>query len=318
MPICRSRKGTIPSLALLAAASILLMFSVAATADRPARAPTTLPTTSPAAPTRGVHPAGADAGPYERIGRVEGAWLSWRPQFNRYGTAFATQTRDAVRVWDAGTLKPLTEPLRHDGLVSYRLSADGKTVLTAGGQEVRLWDVATSRLRSSTTVAAKKVDFAELSPDGAQFVTVVREDMGTAAVWHAGEARASALLRHRGAAISAEFDPTGRWVVTHEFGTAFRVWAADTGREACPPIASDDDCHTPYRAQFDPSGKRLVVPLAQGYQVIDVKTGRVLSKAQLQRRRPVAAHGGRLVHRRRPQGRGDDAGGRWRERHAGL
>src|SRR5206468_2684347 len=100
----------------------------------------------------------ANAAPYERIGSVEGAWLSWRPPFDRDSTAFATQTRESVRVWDARTLKSLSEPLRHEGLVSYRLSADGKTVLTAGGKEVRLWDVAISKLRSATTVTAKQVD----------------------------------------------------------------------------------------------------------------------------------------------------------------
>jgi hypothetical protein len=59
------------------------------------------------------------------------------------------RVRLGVWVWDARALKPLAGPLRHEGLSAYRLTTDGKTVLTAGEADVRLWGVATSKVRSA-------------------------------------------------------------------------------------------------------------------------------------------------------------------------
>lgn len=223
------------------------------------------------------------AGPFAYVGTVEGIFSPWQcyTPFSRDGAAVLTGREDGtVRVWDTRTLKPLTDPLPHPGRQWYQLSADGSTVFTAGGNEVRFWDVATSKLVSMTAIAGERLALADASADGTRFVTVGLDELDTVRVWHAGAARAVALLRHKFPVLSAEFDPSGGRIVTHERVGTFHVWDAETGRAVCPPITGDDESFRdgPYQARFDPVGRRLVVPRKRGFAVADLATGRVLAE----------------------------------------
>src|SRR5688572_5485221 len=80
--------------------------------------------------------------PLEWVGQVKGrAPGGDHAAFDRAGSAFITKSADAVHVWDARTLEPITKPLEHFGARIWLLSGDGKTVFTAG-TTLRLWDVA--------------------------------------------------------------------------------------------------------------------------------------------------------------------------------
>ncbi|HEY2589794.1 MAG TPA: hypothetical protein VGI81_28885, partial [Tepidisphaeraceae bacterium] len=93
--------------------------------------------------------------PYAPVGRVDGAAHGVHSPFTCDGRAFVTAAGDAVRVWDAATLRSLTGPLPHPGLRFYRLASAGDTLLTANADEVRVWDVASGRLRSATRVSRR-------------------------------------------------------------------------------------------------------------------------------------------------------------------
>lgn len=230
----------------------------------------------------GNHPATAPAGPYENAGRVTGG-LPWNHRsFTGEARGLVTVESRAARVWDARTLMPSTGWLRHEGMSACRLLADGKTLFTAGGAEVRYWDVTTSANRRFGTPDGDKLDFADASPNGKRFVTIVKRHGNLVVVWEVGTGRPTVVLPHAGGVMSAEFNATGTWVLTQEVGTdtPFHVWTADTGREVGPPVASDFDQAlrtTPCQAQFDPSGPRLLVPQVYGYKLVDPVAGRVLA-----------------------------------------
>jgi WD40 repeat protein len=156
------------------------------------------------------------------------------------------------------------------------------TVVTADDKTVWIWDVPTSRHRSVIRATDDELSFVDVSPDGTRVVTVGEDDPSTAKVWDRDRTdKPATALRHGGTVRSAEFDPAGTRIVTHELRTAFHVWAADTGREACPPVASDDSGYALYRAQFDPTGHRLAVPRERGFAVVELASGKVLTDVAL-------------------------------------
>jgi WD40 repeat protein len=157
-----------------------------------------------------------------------------------------------------------------------RLTPDGKTLMTAGEGSVLVWDVATSTLRWRVT-SGGTLSLAEISPDGGTILTVVKEHFDEVAVWRQkSPGRPDMMLRHGNWAVSAEFDPTGTRVVTHEFLAGFRVWSADTGKEIGPMIRSSVNSSRRFLAKFDASGRLLVVPQRFGITVRDVATGKMI------------------------------------------
>lgn len=211
--------------------------------------------------------------PFERIGELEGAGKFARSPFSADGNQFITHKDDCVRVWNPRTLEPITHPLRHPGMEFYHLAAEGNTVLTASNKEVRLWDVASCKLLSTTVVSRAGIKFVEVSPDASHFVTVEDIHATTVQLWRAGHAHPVQSFRVNDFVNSAEFDPKGRWVVTHEYLTPYQVWSVETGQQICAPIDTEDEYSTPYRGQFDPAGRRFVLPSQAGFKVYDLPSG---------------------------------------------
>jgi WD40 repeat protein len=66
--------------------------------------------------------------------------------FSSDGKRILTAGAGEARVWDAQTLRPVTEPLRHGDFVRLAaFSPDATKLLTAGDNEVRVWNAATGR-----------------------------------------------------------------------------------------------------------------------------------------------------------------------------
>jgi WD40 repeat protein len=217
-------------------------------------------------------PGDRSEAPFTQVGQVAGGVLRESTPFDAGGNVFFTLVREGARVWDTATLKPIAGPLPHDHIWYARLVAGGKTLLTVGPKDVKVWDVATSKLLSATQVAHETTQSFDASPNGSQFTTIDRADERTAAVWRTGQREPALRLRHSQTVWTAEFDPSGKRIVTHESG-AFHVWSAQTGRELYPPIRSNDTGITPGRARFSPQGDRLLVAQEQGFTVVNAATG---------------------------------------------
>jgi WD40 repeat protein len=220
---------------------------------------------------------GQPAAPFRRVGQLQGGSCIEVSPFSRDGSAFVLSYGDSVRVWDAKTLRPLSKPLQHPRLtLDYRLSGDGKTVLTAVDDEVRIWDVATSKMRCSVRVGNGRIFAVELSFDGTRFLTIPAGD-DPASLWRIREDRPELLRPQPPLGIDlncASFDPTGTYVSTHSIRRPYHVWDVATGREICAPIETDLASGGYHPAQFDPSGRRLLVPQDQGFIVVELPTGK--------------------------------------------
>jgi WD40 repeat protein len=109
-------------------------------------------------------------------------------------------------------------------------SRDGKLILTAGGDQARVWNArtfrpVTGRLRHGK---GEELLLAELSSEGSRVVTVA----GTEAnVWNATTGERLATLRHPARVSTAMFSPDNSRLITGCDDNNARVWEAAGGRE---------------------------------------------------------------------------------------
>jgi len=159
--------------------------------------------------------------------------------FSRDGKLLLSAGGDEARVWDAETYKPLTDPLRH---------GDGK----------------------SLTLAA-------LSPDGRRVLTAHENE---AWLWDVATGRRLFTIRHGGAIKVADFSPDGSSILTAGGTNAAELWDALSG-ERLKSFAQDDPVEF---AAFAPNGSRLLTitaphpPGSGGLQVWDVTSGRKVGR----------------------------------------
>lgn len=242
-------------------------------------------------PSTGPQPRVPASEPFVDAGHVEG--LPFRLATNRGASfaadsrTFATQTsRDVVGLWDARTLKPLSRALEQPRIDAFSVTADGKSVFTTGNGEVRLWDVATGKPRAIVKAANERLHFFDGSRDGAHFLTISSTDMATMTVWRVAAQRPTEAHHHRYTRTlnSAQFDPTATYIVNREFAGPFHLLRVDTGREVCPPFETDHDplSSAPCEAQFDATGRRLAIPLNQGFKILDSSSGKAVAEAHWQ------------------------------------
>jgi WD40 repeat protein len=196
-------------------------------------------------------------------------------------------------------------------------SRDGKLILTAGGDEARVWEAetygsVTGPLRHD---GQPRIFRATLSADGNAVITVAA---GEARLWHSHEGRLLHTFRHtdKGAVTFAAFSPDCLTIVTTGSDNEARLWDART-RQRLHVLRHDAPVHF---AAFDPAGSRLVTLSDSTVQtgdmtsekqagsndarVWDVKTGRHLASHDADvgpldqvTRRPAAftADGGAVV-----------------------
>lgn len=190
-----------------------------------------------------------DASSGKQLGNVpiEGAvdGIDFSPDNNFVAAAININT---ARIYDAGTLNPVGEPMHHDDMVSLAsFNADGTKVVTLANRlrsrrqiirdnNVRVWDAATGKelgqpLRHQDIVVA-----AAFSPDGAKIVTASTD--GRARVWAAPHRRpVGASLRFSIETVNvAVFDPTGQKLLTADQANTAQLWDAVTGAPQGQPF----------------------------------------------------------------------------------
>ncbi|MFN2533518.1 MAG: caspase family protein, partial [Pyrinomonadaceae bacterium] len=177
-------------------------------------------------------------------------------------------------IWDARTLKPLTEPLVHSAIVnSARFSPDGLRLATStSDQKVRLWDVQTGKM----LLSIPRAPFA-FSPDGTKFAALQYQEIQSQDDRHVAGIRLWSI--HSGRQVltipvsdlfnSLAFSPDSRTVVA--FGSTVRfnvtqpkLWDAKTGLMLFPL----KDCSS---VHFSADGKLLTCDLKH---VFSAKNGR--------------------------------------------
>ena len=116
---------------------------------------------------------------------THGYWV-YSALFSLDGKHVVTASRDnTARIWEAGTGKPVGEPMTHgDEVYSASFSPDGKRVVTASNDETaRVWDADTGKPVGEPMTHGDRVQSASFSPDGKRVVTASLDK--TARVWDA-------------------------------------------------------------------------------------------------------------------------------------
>jgi WD40 repeat protein len=116
-------------------------------------------------------------------------WASFSPD----GRAIATSTEAGMaRVWDTATGQPISQVMRHGGLVWFvKWSPDGRFLATTCTDGMaRVWDARTGHLAAEpfSHEQGKEVRRAEFSPDGRRLLTASFD--GTARIWELSFLRA--------------------------------------------------------------------------------------------------------------------------------
>jgi WD40 repeat protein len=166
-----------------------------------------------------------------------------------------------VRVWDAGTGKPVSEVMEHLREVRQAaFVAGGARLLTVAlDKRVRLWEAKTGKQACKALEHDEDVALAELSPDGKLVITA--DTAGATRAWDAATgARVGEVMSHAAPVKFVAFGGEGKLLATCcEDGTA-RAWELPAGKH----LAQLEHGAAVLHASFSPDGKLLLTGSADG------------------------------------------------------
>jgi WD40 repeat protein len=161
-----------------------------------------------------------------------------------------------VRVWDAEGREVRRFPGQRGGIARLALAGDGKALVTAGGDHLRLWDLAAGREVHDFGGKTSPVLRLALSPDGKVLASAHLDN--TVRLWDAAAGRplrqVAALGTQSGALV---FSPDGQVLAWSDGHEAIHLTDPATGRELNvlqTPEARPDPLDT---LAFSPDGKTL-------------------------------------------------------------
>lgn len=197
------------------------------------------------------------------------------------GVRLFTADKDGgMRLWDLAHSAPLRS-WKHPGAIWYaELSPNGRQAVSAGQDGVtRLWDTETGKELQTLRQPGGIVRYAGFSPQGDRILTTGRDG---AVLWSAATGRPlGEISRPRGIGMFAAFSPDGGKVVLLCEGFLACVADAYTGNTLC----NLPECYGGVRAQFSPTGDRIVVAglfegqvAYRGAVIYDGGTGRQLRR----------------------------------------
>jgi WD40 repeat protein len=201
----------------------------------------------------------------------------WEIAFGPGGRTLAAVTDDGhATLWDVESRSLRWGPISvgTGAIVGVSISADGRTVATAGRDGVKLWAAADGGALG--TVADQGVPAGDVvfSPDGST-LAFVHEQGGTAEVWDVAERKRIAMLpvnKTRFSYYAIAFSPDGRMLATGSLDDPFvRVW--DIGKRK-PIRRLDQGSAGSLTVDFSADGRTLAV---SGFEPIaslwDIATG---------------------------------------------
>jgi serine/threonine protein kinase/tetratricopeptide (TPR) repeat protein len=217
-------------------------------------------------------------------------------EFSPDGQRVLTAAELTVRVWDAKTGQPVSQPMLHRNSVRLaHFSPDGQGVATVcADASARVWDARTGEPLTPPLQHGDRILDLSFSPDGRRLVTASAD--GTARVWEPRSGQAvGAVMQHRqdpaasleneayaiefgesaetepSDVLLARFSPDGQRVATACADGSVRIWDAATGQLTAGPWAHPTP---PGHLRFSPGGGRLLTVSATGLgRLWDVRSG---------------------------------------------
>jgi WD40 repeat protein/serine/threonine protein kinase/tetratricopeptide (TPR) repeat protein len=191
------------------------------------------------------------------------------PDGRRVITAGSDNT---AQVWDAATGQPVTNRMKHQGIVYWAtFSPDGRRAVTASQDgTARAWDAATGQATTEPLRHAGSVSRGAFSPDGRRVITASED--GTARVWDAATGRpVTEPLKHGGPVGLAAFSADGLHILTDARDGIASLWDAATGQPVTPRMKHEGRV---IHAAFTPNGPRVITAgVNHVIRVLDAATG---------------------------------------------
>ena len=149
--------------------------------------------------------------------------------FSPDGQTLAIRAGWDIRLWDVATGRERTT-LEHRGVESMSFSPDG-SILASGARDltVVLWDVATGRKRTTLEGHRGGVWSVSFSPDGS--ILASGSEDHTVVLWDVAAGRERATLRHTDRVSSVSFSPDGTILASKSEDHTVVLWDVATGRE---------------------------------------------------------------------------------------
>jgi WD40 repeat protein len=173
-------------------------------------------------------------------------------KFSPDGRTILTARGSSVRMWDAGTGALIATVQNDREIVSADFNGDGSRIITASRDSARVWDPRTGAAVSEPFAQGSTLTDARLSPDARIALTLSAD--GNARLWDVPTRLRIATLAGDSAVGSAQFSPDGRRVVTGTANGVLRIWDARTGHPHTGLLRHDAPI---YAVQFSPDGQRV-------------------------------------------------------------
>jgi len=160
-----------------------------------------------------------------------------------------------ITFFDAASGERLGE-LRDDRLAANKLAftPDGTWLISAGGREMRLWDVAERKLRHAVTCHKDSIQSIAVSPDGQLVATCSRKD--DIKIWKVAGGTLEREIEEAGqeGVLAVAFSPSGRTLASGGVDKRVKLWKVASGKERETLWAHVDRVTC---VAFSPDGKTL-------------------------------------------------------------
>ncbi len=195
--------------------------------------------------------------------------------FSRDGTRLIAASGTRIHFWDLTTRKPAIPMIRCSARVeSASLDESGHYLVVGLSDETLLvYDADTGDLVRSRSNSGVRI--LQVGVHGVARRVFARGWSGNARLFDLESLKPIADLEHEGDVKWAEFDPTGRLLVTTSSDRSAKIWSASTGELVTAPLMHPEHVRV---ATFDSTGTRLATgSYDSAARIWDAETGELLS-----------------------------------------
>ncbi len=186
------------------------------------------------------------------------------------GMHIVTKGIDGIKIWKSETTQQVGKTIQHDGSIyseQFTVSPDGKYIVTSAEDMMALiWDTETGEQVGDTLKHDGYVESAQFSPNGKYIVTASNIDITIvtkekiekhyAIIWDKEtQKQVGNIMRHDQWIYSAQFSPSGKYIVTRTNNNMAHIWSTETNTKIGETIPHDDKITS---IQFSPNEKYIV------------------------------------------------------------